>query len=348
MPCRPGDNLVRDVLAALGARAMVSQAGSGQWTGQQAVMTLPEQIDVSNAGQIREALLSAINNGAESLIADMSATISCDYAGADAVVRAYQRAILTGTELRLVVTAQIVRRVLSTSGLDRLVAIYPSLESATAARAPAVILVRSGRPGAGGQAPPDRGGRQRASKAVAPAVLRQMVDDEVLGHLVEFLLPSDLQEGHRGLRAGYDRAPRTRPMGDQARLVGLRKDGTTFPAQISLSPVRTAAGRFTLAVIRDVTETRRLEDLAALARAAVTAEQEHRGRYLPDTITTALFHVGLGLQAAIDLPAEATRPRITEALECLDEVIGQIRGAAFTDGNHHEAARMVKPDYGVP
>ena len=333
-------------------------------------MTLPEQIDVSNAGQIREALLSAINSGAESLIADMSATISCDYAGADAVVRAYQRAILTGTELRLVVTAQIVRRVLSTSGLDRLVAIYPSLESATAARPPAVVLVRPGRPAADGQPPPDGGGRQRASKAVAPAVLRQMVDafqdgvaladdhgtimlanlrldamfgyrhDEVLGHPVEFLLPSDLQEGHRGLRAGDDRAPRTRPMGDQARLVGLRKDGTTFPAQISLSPVRTAAGRFTLAVIRDVTETRRLEDLAALGRAAVTAEQEHRGRYLPDTITTALFHVGLGLQAAIDLPAEATRPRITEALECLDEVIGQIRGAAFTDGNHQEATWM--------
>jgi anti-anti-sigma regulatory factor len=73
--------------------------------------------------------------GATSLIADMSATISCDYAGADAVVRACRRAILTGTELRLVVTAQIVRRVLSTSGLDRLVAIYPSLESAAAARA---------------------------------------------------------------------------------------------------------------------------------------------------------------------------------------------------------------------
>ena len=114
--------------------------------------------------------------------------------------------------------------------------------------------------------------------------------DEVLGHPVEFLLPSDLQDGYRSLRAGYDRAPRTRPMDDQAWLVGLRKDGTTFPAQISLSPVRTAAGRFTLAVIRDVTETRRLADLAALARAAVTAEQEHRSRDLLDTIITALFH----------------------------------------------------------
>ncbi len=200
--------------------AVVSQAGPVLWTGQQAVMTLPEQIDVSNAGQIREALLSAINRGAESLIADMSVTISCDYAGADAVGRAYQRAVLTGTELRLVVTAQIVRRVLSTSGLDRLVAIYPSLESASAARAPAVILTSRG-----------------ASKAVAPAVLRQMVDafqdgvaladdhgtimlanlrldamfgyqhGEVLGHPVEFLLPSDLQDGHRGLRPATTAPP---------------------------------------------------------------------------------------------------------------------------------------------
>jgi len=112
-------------------------------------------------------------------------------------------------------------------------------------------------------------------------------------------------------------------MDDQAWLVGLRKDGTTFPAQISLNPVRSTAGRFTLAVIRDVTETRRLVDLAALARAAVTAEQEHRGRDLLDTIITALFHVGLGLQAAIDLPGEATKQGITEALGHLDEVITQ-------------------------
>jgi two-component system, NarL family, sensor histidine kinase DevS len=170
--------------------------------------------------------------------------------------------------------------------------------------------------------------------------------DEVLGHPVEFLLPSDLQDGHRGLRAGYDRAPRTRPMDDQARLVGVRKDGTTFPAQISLSPVRTAAGRFNLAVL--VTETRRLEDLAVLARTAVTAEQEHRGRDLPDTIITALFHVGLGLQTAIDLPAEAARQRITEAFGGLDEVISQIRGTAFTGNGHQDTARVAKPGHDHP
>jgi len=91
-----------------------------RWFGQQAVVSLPEHIDVSNAGQIREALLAVINRGAQALIADMTATISCDQAGAAAVVRAHQRAFTSGTQLRLVVTSEIVRRVLSISGIDRL------------------------------------------------------------------------------------------------------------------------------------------------------------------------------------------------------------------------------------
>jgi hypothetical protein len=49
-----------------------------KWTGSQAVVTLPEHIDVSNAGQISEELLSVINLGAVELIADMTATVSCD------------------------------------------------------------------------------------------------------------------------------------------------------------------------------------------------------------------------------------------------------------------------------
>ena len=57
----------------------------------------------------------------------------CDHAGADAVVRAFRRAVISGTELRLVVTAPTVSRMLSLSGLDRLVPVYPCLEAAAAA-----------------------------------------------------------------------------------------------------------------------------------------------------------------------------------------------------------------------
>jgi anti-sigma B factor antagonist len=118
-----------------------------EWTGRQAVVTLPRHIDVSNAGEIREQLLWVINRGATTLIADMTATVSCDHAGADAIIRAYQRATTNGTQLRLVVTAQIVRRVLSVNGLDRLIPVYPSLEAAVAAEAPAAATRVTPSPG---------------------------------------------------------------------------------------------------------------------------------------------------------------------------------------------------------
>ena len=118
-------------------------------------------------------------------------------------------------------------------------------------------------------------------------------------------------------------------MGGRARLVGLRKDASTVPVEISLSPVPTATGHFTLAVIRDVTETRRRDDLADLAR-AVVAEQAHRGQELLDRVTTSLYHVGLSLQGAINLPADVARERIAEALQRLDDTIREIRDHAFT------------------
>jgi anti-anti-sigma regulatory factor len=74
-----------------------------QWTGRYAVVTLPRDIDGSNGDQIREQLLWVINRGADVLVADMSGTASCDHRGADALARAYARAVANGTELRLVV-----------------------------------------------------------------------------------------------------------------------------------------------------------------------------------------------------------------------------------------------------
>ena len=343
-----------------------------RWAGKQAVVTLPEDIDLSNAGQIREQLLTVINRGAAVLIADMTATISCDYAGSEAMIRAYQRAVPSGTDLRLVVTDRIVRRVLSYNGLDRLVSIYPSLEAAQAVKAPAEVLGLVPRPAsarADGQAPP-RGSTPAGSQlppawpsdrnwaAVTSAELWSLVDalqdgvaladgdgalalasrrleemfgyehGELLGQAVERLIPADLQAAHRSHRATYAKAPRTRPMAD--RLVGLRKDATTFPVEISLSPVTTVAGHFAFAVIRDVTAAGRLQDLIDLARSAVTAAQAHGGRELLDTIITRLFQLGLSLQAAIDLPADMVGQRVEEALGHLDDTIREIRDTAFT------------------
>jgi anti-sigma B factor antagonist len=121
-----------------------------QRAGQQAVVALPVHMDASDAEQIREELLPVNNGGATALIADMTATTSCDHADADALVRAFQRAVIGGTELRLVVNAEHVSRVLSLTGLDRLVPIYPSLEAVTAASPPAEVLAVVAGPWLGG------------------------------------------------------------------------------------------------------------------------------------------------------------------------------------------------------
>ena len=138
--------------------ATVSEDCPVRWAGRQALVALPEDIDVSNAGQIREELLSVINRGAEALIVDMTTTISCDHAGADAVARAYQRAVVSGTELRLVVTSGVVLRMLVMTGVGRLVPVYPSVEAALAARSSAASAAL--RKGGGPVGPgPGRAGR---------------------------------------------------------------------------------------------------------------------------------------------------------------------------------------------
>ena len=134
-----------------------------RWENQQAVVTMPEHIDVTNVTQLREQLLSLINRGAAVLIADMTATASCDHAAMDAIARAYQRAAVSGTQLRLVVTAPVVRRVLGIEGLDRLVSIYPTVEAATAAGTPRTKRSTS----ASGRHPPAPG--RRSGLVVRPA-----------------------------------------------------------------------------------------------------------------------------------------------------------------------------------
>lgn len=97
---------------------------------QAAIVRMPDEIDIANAGQLVAELASACDSGASVVVADMTRTTFCDASGARMLVMAHKRAIESGVELRAAVASPRVRRVLSLLGLDSIVPIHATLDAA--------------------------------------------------------------------------------------------------------------------------------------------------------------------------------------------------------------------------
>lgn len=103
---------------------------------------------------------------------------------------------------------------------------------------------------------------------------------ELIGHSIESLVPDRLRRAHVAYRADFVVENRARPMGDGRGLLGVRKDGTEFPAEISLSPLGATEPGYVIATVRDVSSRMRAQleaaeqrdTLAHMARVATAGE----------------------------------------------------------------------------
>jgi PAS domain S-box-containing protein len=93
----------------------------------------------------------------------------------------------------------------------------------------------------------------------------------LIGQPVENLLPERFRDSHRFSRSSYTDTPKTRPMGPGAELLALRHDGTEFPVEISLSPLKIEDKLFVISIVRDITDRKEVQK----ALKEKTKELEH-------------------------------------------------------------------------
>jgi len=145
--------------------------------------------------------------------------------------------------------------------------------------------------------------------------------DELVGSLVERLVPPEDREDHPAKREEFTRHPRIRGMGAGLDLRAIRKDGRRIPVEIGLRPVDTEEGRFVIAAIRDTSERKRLRRLGVGYLQIIEEERRRIARELHDDIAQCLAALLIRLRVLSRSDDPDTRDRL------LDQMHGELTSA---------------------
>lgn len=149
--------------------------------------------------------------------------------------------------------------------------------------------------------------------------------EEMQGSGVERLVPAASRSRHERHRLRYAEAPRPRPMGQGLELQAVRKDGTTFPVEISLSPGKLATGlEHVICTIRDITSWKRMRWLSRMKLEAAENERKHLSRELHDEFLQFLVAFKIRGKLLVDETDRKERERAWEVIA--GEILGAIRG----------------------
>jgi len=171
--------------------------------------------------------------------------------------------------------------------------------------------------------------------------------DELLGQPVEILIPARFSD-HVKHRNDYFHEPKVRPMGFGMELAARRKDGSEFPAEVSLSPLVSAGRTFVSAAIRDATGRQHIEEELRAAKRSAEAANLTKSRFL----AAASHDLRQPLQAA-RLYLEVLGRELTEPSDvlgkvqlCLDDLRGLLN--RLLDVAKLDAGSMTPQRRGLP